>query len=59
MLGGGGVTVNVNNAPAGTSVQRRQVGGREVIDVMVADINDDGPIFRALQSKSNVRRVGS
>jgi len=56
---GGDVTVNVNNAPAGTTVQRRQMDGREVIDVMVADINDDGPVFRALQSRSNVRRVGS
>ncbi|WP_414430855.1 hypothetical protein ACMG4M_05345 [Alcanivorax sp. IL3] len=59
MLGGNGVTVNVNNAPPGTSVQRRQMGGREVVDVMVADVNSDGPFFRALQSKSNVRRVGS
>lgn len=59
MFGGDGVTVNVNNAPAGTSVQRRQVNGREFVDVMVADVNDDGPFFRALQSKSNVRRVGS
>ncbi|MEH6784773.1 MAG: tape measure protein [Alcanivorax jadensis] len=56
---GGDVIVNVNNAPAGTTVQRRQMDGREVVDVMVADINDDGPVFRALQSRSNVRRVGT
>lgn len=59
MLGGGDVVVNVNNAPPGTTVNRRNEAGREIIDVLVADINDDGPIFRALQGRSNVRRVGS
>lgn len=58
-MGGGDVVVNVNNAPPGTQVRESEQGGRRVIDVMVADLRNDGPVARAMQSTFGMRRQGS
>lgn len=58
-MGGGDVVVNINNAPPGTQVRESEQGGRRVIDVMVADLRNDGPVARAMQSTFGMRRQGS
>jgi hypothetical protein len=57
---GMGVVINISNAPAGTSTRRRQgADGREVIDVMIGDLQSDGPFSRQLQQTFNSQRRGT
>lgn len=57
---GMGVTVNVMNAPQGTSVNSRTGSdGQTVVDVVVGDLRSDGPISRAMGQTFGSRRVGT
>ncbi|WP_062817546.1 hypothetical protein [Alcanivorax sp. NBRC 102024] len=50
--------VNVHNAPPGTAVRERQSDGLKVVDIMIQDVESDGPFFRQLSRRTGVRRVG-
>lgn len=58
MMQGGGVTVNVNNAPPGTQVNERMMDGKQIIDVFVADMSSNGRSAKALQSNFGLQRQG-
>lgn len=58
MMQGGGVTVNVNNAPPGTQVNERIMDGKQIIDVFVADMSSNGRSAKALQSNFGLQRQG-
>lgn len=56
----GGTVVNINNAPSGTTVNRSQdADGRDVIDVMIADMRSDGPASRQMRQTFGLSRRGS
>ncbi|MCL1124240.1 hypothetical protein [Shewanella surugensis] len=57
-LGGGGVIVNVHEAPAGTSVEKSYVDEQQVIDIYLKDMNSDGPMAQANQQILGVERKG-
>lgn len=57
---GMGVTVNVMNAPPGTTANSRTgPDGQTVVDVVVGDLRSDGPISRAMGQTFGSRRVGT
>lgn len=58
LLSGGGLTVNVYNAPQGTEVSERQVDGRRVIDILIADLRAGGRSASAIQETFGVTRRG-
>lgn len=58
MMKGEGVTVNVQNAPPGTQVRERRVDGRQIVDIMVADINGGGSLSRAISGAYGLKRRG-
>ena len=56
---GGGVVINIMNAPAGTRTETRQdMDGRQVIDIIVADMQSGGPASRSMQQVYGLRRQG-
>lgn len=56
---GMGTVVNIHNAPPGTQVNRsRGADGQEMVDVVLGDINGDGPISQALGNRFGMQRVG-
>lgn len=57
-LGGGGVIVNVHEAPAGTRVEQSYVDEQQVIDIYLKDMNSDGPMAQANQQILGVERKG-
>lgn len=58
--GGGGVNVTVNNAPPGTmATARRGPDGSQMVEVLVADVQRDGPLSRAIGGAYGLRRRGS
>jgi archaellum component FlaC len=55
----GGTEVNVHNAPPGTrTVQRRGPDGRELVEVLIADLASDGPAARAMAGAYGLSRRG-
>lgn len=58
MMKGEGVTVNVQNAPPGTQVRERRVDGRQIVDIMVADINGGGSLSKAISGAYGLKRRG-
>lgn len=50
--------VNVHNAPPGSTVRERADNGRRVVDIMIQDVENDGPFFRQLSRRTGVGRVG-
>jgi hypothetical protein len=57
---GMGPTVNVNNAPPGTTTKKRIApDGREIIDVIIGDMRSGGPISRTMQNTFGFNRVGA
>ena len=50
--------VNVHNAPPGSTVRERTDNGLRVVDIMIKDMEDDGPYFRQLSRRTGVRRIG-
>ena len=56
----GGVVVNITNNSSvpvnGTATLKRDTDGRDVIDVMLEDIDYDGPITNRLQQKYDLKR---
>ncbi len=58
--GGGAPVVNIQNAPPGNHVAttRRGADGQMVIDVLLADIQSDGPASRAISGSYGLRRRG-
>ncbi|MGI9573913.1 tape measure protein [Alloalcanivorax xenomutans] len=58
MMKGDGVTVNVQNAPPGTQVRERRVDGRQIVDIMVADINGGGSLSKAISGAYGLKRRG-
>lgn len=58
--GGGGTIINIHNAPAGTKTKRRDDGnGKEVIDIVIADMQTDGPISRTMGARFGMQRYGT
>ena len=56
---GGGATVNIYNAPAGTTTQQRtDDAGQVIIDVILADINSGGPIISGITRSTGTTRRG-
>lgn len=56
---GGGATVNIYNAPAGTTTkQRTDDAGQVIIDVILADINSGGPIISGITRSTGTTRRG-
>lgn len=57
---GGGIVVNLieDSSRAGTTEQRTDSSGRQIIDAFVADIRSDGPAARALQGTYGLPRRG-
>lgn len=56
---GNGSVVNINNAPPGTTARTtRDATGRDVIDVLVADVRSGGKASRAIGAAFGVRRKG-
>lgn len=57
---GGGIVVNLieDASRAGTTEQRTDSSGRQIIDAFVADIRSDGPAARALQGTYGLPRRG-
>lgn len=56
---GGGVVVNIVNAPQGTRTETRQdADGRQIIDVFVADMATGGPMSKSMQGTFGLKRQG-
>lgn len=56
---GSGATVNIYNAPAGTTTQQRtDDAGQVIIDVILADINSGGPIISGITRSTGTTRRG-
>lgn len=56
---GGGVVINIVNAPQGTRTETRQdSNGRQIIDVFIADMATGGPMSKSMQSTFGLRRQG-
>ena len=53
--GGGGVQVNIHNAPMPANVQQRNVGGVQLVDIVfqpiMEDLSNNGPLSQALAGK--------
>lgn len=58
MLGGGGTTVNVYNAPPGTTTRSSRRDGREFVEVFLADVAKGGEMAQAMQGAFNLSRTG-
>jgi len=59
MANGGSTSVVVNNAPQGTMANtRRGPDGSNVVEVMVADLQSDGPLSRAIAGTYALQRRG-
>ncbi|MEY8247305.1 MAG: hypothetical protein RPT11_02890 [Bermanella sp.] len=62
MAGGGasrGATeVNIYGAPSGTYVEKNDDGGREITDVFLKDMQQDGEMSQSIQYKFGVSRLG-
>jgi hypothetical protein len=60
MNGGGAPVVNIQNAPPGNHIAntRRGPDGQMIIDVLLADLNSDGPASRAISGSYGLRRRG-
>ncbi|MEY8204888.1 MAG: hypothetical protein RPR40_07400 [Bermanella sp.] len=56
--GGGGVEVHIHDAPPGSRVERRVEGGREMVDVFLADMDEDGEMSQTMQHKFGLERQG-
>lgn len=57
---GGGTVVNVTNAPPGTRTERSTgADGREVINVILGDLQKDGPISRSIGRGFGLNRRGT
>ena len=57
-MGGGGTVVNIHNAPPGTRVDRSVDRGREIVDVILGDLKNDGEIAVGIQHTFNIAREG-
>lgn len=56
---GHSTVVNVFNAPEGTKIeQKTDDSGRLITDIIISDIQSNGPIFNSLASTAGLRRVG-
>lgn len=58
MLGVGGTTVNVYNAPPGTTTRSSKRDGREFVEVFLADVAKGGEMAQAMQGAFNLSRTG-
>lgn len=57
--GGGGVVVNIHNAPPGTQAESSEgLDGEQVIDIWVADLMADGRTASAMEQKYDIATVG-
>lgn len=56
----GGTVVNVNNAPPGTTTQKRTDStGREFVEVFIADVESGGPMSKAMTNRYGLARRGN